>query len=368
MVFFKKKLQALNTQIEKLQEKIALLERESRKDQAVLNSMIEGVIVLAADTRIISLNPTVEKIFGIEARDAIGKLFLEAVRNNDLNELVSDVLEKRDFISKEISTAWPLKKYFEINASPILEDKEIRGCLLVIHDITEIRKLETMRRDFVANVSHELKTPLTSIKGFIETLLEGALDDKENNRHFLEIIRDHANRLDSLTQDLLTLSYAESKEAQLDLNAVELKELADKVLLGFKAQVKKKNISIRNEIPEGQIVQADRDKIEQVLTNLIDNALKFNREKGWVRIYSEEMHKSIKVYVEDSGAGIPEKDLPRIFERFYRVDKARSRELGGTGLGLSIVKHIVELHGGSVGVESTEGLGSKFFFSLLKHE
>ncbi|MDD4899324.1 MAG: ATP-binding protein [Candidatus Omnitrophica bacterium] len=368
MIFFKKKLKELNTVIAGLQEKIFFLERESRKDQAILNSMIEGVVVLAADTRITSLNPTVEKIFGIDAQEATGKLFLEAIRNNELNELVSDVLEKKEFISKEISTVWPLKKHFEINASPILEDKEIRGCLLVIHDITEIRKLETMRRDFVANVSHELKTPLTSIKGFIETLLEGALDDKENSRHFLEIIRDHANRLDSLTQDLLILSSAESKEAQLDLSSIDLKELADKVLLGFKAQLKKKDISIRNEIPAGLTVQADSDKIEQVLTNLIDNAIKFNREKGWVRIYSEETHSKIKVGVEDSGFGIPEKDLPRIFERFYRVDKARSRELGGTGLGLSIVKHIVELHGGSVGLESTEGLGSNFFFSLQKHD
>ncbi|MDD5596129.1 MAG: ATP-binding protein [Candidatus Omnitrophica bacterium] len=367
MIFFKqKKIKEMAGRIDQLNDKILALERENNKAQAILSSMIEGVVVVAKDTRIISLNPTVEKIFGIQAKEAQGKFFLEAIRNNDIAELISNVLEKGEFVSKEISTVWPLQKVFQINAAPIIEDSLINGCLLVIHDITEIRKLETMRRDFVANVSHELKTPLTSIKGFVETLLEGALEDKENSRHFLEIIRDHANRLDSLTNDLLTLSYAESKQAELKLASVDLSELTDKVLLGFKSLIKKKDISVRNEIPPESSVEIDANRIEQVLTNLIDNAIKFNREKGWVRIYSEEIHNKIKICVEDSGLGIPEKDLSRIFERFYRVDKARSRELGGTGLGLSIVKHIVELHAGSVGVESTEGLGSKFYFILSK--
>ncbi len=352
--------------IDQLNEKILLLERENNKAQAILSSMIEGVVVVTKDTRIVSLNPTVEKIFGIQAKETEGKFFLEAIRNNDISELVSNVLEKGEFVSKEISTVWPLQKVFQINASPIIENSLINGCLLVIHDITEIRKLETMRRDFVANVSHELKTPLTSIKGFVETLLEGALDDKENSRHFLEIIQNHVNRLDNLTNDLLTLSYAESKQAELEIKLINLKELTDQVLSGFQSRIKEKNISVRNELFTELIINLDKDKIEQVLTNLIDNALKFNREKGWIRIYSEDMHNKIKICMEDSGQGIPEKDLSRIFERFYRVDKARSRELGGTGLGLSIVKHIVELHGGSVGVESTEGLGSKFFFILPK--
>ncbi|MDD5595805.1 MAG: ATP-binding protein [Candidatus Omnitrophica bacterium] len=354
--------------IEQLNEKIILLERENNKAQAILSSMIEGVVVVTKDTRIVSLNPTVEKIFGIQAKAAEGRFFLEAIRNNDISELINNVLEKGEFVSKEISTVWPLQKVFQINAAPIIENNLINGCLLVIHDITEIRKLETMRRDFVANVSHELKTPLTSIKGFVETLLEGALDDKENSRHFLQIIQNHVNRLDNLTNDLLTLSYAESKQAELEIKPVNLKELTDQVLLGFQSRIKGKIISVRNELFSELVIKLDKDKIEQVLTNLIDNALKFNREKGWIRVYSEDMHNRIKICVEDSGSGIPEKDLSRIFERFYRVDKARSRELGGTGLGLSIVKHIVELHGGNVGVESTEGLGSKFYFILPKGE
>jgi two-component system phosphate regulon sensor histidine kinase PhoR len=259
-----------------------------------------------------------------------------------------------------------VQKVFQVNASPIFEKEAVSGCLMVIHDITEIRKLERIRSDFVANVSHELKTPLTSIKGFVETLLEGALEDKQNSKNFLKIIQEHANRLDNLINDLLALSYLESSQAELKKEELDLQELTDKVLAGFRAQLKKKQIEARNNLPPKCFIQADRDKMEQVLTNLIDNAIKFNKEKGWINIDFQEMPHSKKVSIEDSGIGIPEKDVPRIFERFYRADKARSRQLGGTGLGLSIVKHIVELHAGSVGVESTEGLGSKFWFSLPK--
>jgi len=237
---------------------------------------------------------------------------------------------------------------------------------VVVHDITEIRRLETVRSDFVANVSHELKTPLTSIKGFVETLLEGALDDKENNRNFLKIIRDHAERLDSLVNDLLSLSHLESKEIMLKKTSFNLRQQVEGVISGFRSQFKKKDIEIKNGLSADISVTADKDRLEQVIINLIDNAIKFNKKKGFVRIFGEEINGKVKIIVEDSGIGIPEKDIPRIFERFYRVDKARSRELGGTGLGLSIVKHIIELHNGSAGVESTEGLGSKFWFILPK--
>jgi two-component system phosphate regulon sensor histidine kinase PhoR len=257
-------------------------------------------------------------------------------------------------------------RVFEVNATPIFDNSVVSGCLIVIHDITEIRRLETVRSDFVANVSHELKTPLTSIKGFVETLLEGALDDEGNNRNFLKIIQDHAERLNSLVEDLLSLSHLESKEIALDKSIFNLRQQLEKVILGFKSQLKNKDIDVKNESPIGISINADKDRIEQVLTNLIDNAIKFNKEKGSIRIYTQEEGDKIKVFVEDSGIGIPGKDISRIFERFYRVDKARSRELGGTGLGLSIVKHIVELHSGSVGVKSTEGLGSKFWFILPK--
>ena len=356
----------LNTMAQDIENKIKEIKTQNQKLGAIFNSMIEGVMVIDKAGHIVSVNPTVEKIFGVQKNDVEGKVFLEAIRNNDIAEIINVIFTAGKPVSKEITLIYPVRRIFEVNATPIFDNEAINGCLAVIHDITEIRRLETVRQDFVANVSHELKTPLTSIKGFVETLLEGALDDKENNRNFLKIIQDHSERLDSLVNDLLSLSHLESKEITLKKTSFNLKQQVEGVISGFRSQLKKKDIEIKNELPLGISVVADKNRLEQVVTNLIDNAIKFNKEKGSVRIHSEEINGKVKITVEDSGIGIPEKDIPRIFERFYRADKARSRELGGTGLGLSIVKHIVELHGGSVGVESTEGFGSKFWFSLPK--
>ncbi len=366
MFFFrnKKQVQKLKEALNETIEKINLLERQDNSSRAILENMVEGVIVLDSATRIISINPSAEKIFAVSKDEALGRFLLEAIRNSDIAEIADTLLKKAEFISQELNLVFPIKKVFQINASPIFENKRISGCLLVIHDITEIRRLEAMRRDFVANVSHELKTPLTTIKGFVETLLEGALEDKDNSRHFLEIIQGHADRINNLVNDLLDLSHLESKEITLEKQEINLKTLADETLASFKSPLKKKAIEVINGLPAQLLIKIDKDKIGQVLTNLIDNAIKFNQEKGFIKIYSEDLLDKIKIVVEDSGIGIPPKDIPRIFERFYRVDKARSRSLGGTGLGLSIVKHIVELHNGSVGVESTEGLGSKFWFIL----
>jgi len=354
----------LNKMAQGLEDKIKEIESQNQKFAAIFNSMIEGVIVVDKLFYVISVNPTIESIFHVSKKDVEGKLFLEAIRNNDISEVIGNVLENGKSLSVEISLFIPVRKIFEVNATPVFDNNVVNGCLVVIHDITEVRKLETMRSDFIANVSHELKTPLTSIKGFVETLLEGALDDKENNRNFLKIIQSHAERLNGLVEDLLSLSHLESKEIVLNKKSFNLRAQLDEVILGAQAQAKKMNIEIKNELLSSILINADKDRIEQVFTNLIDNAIKFNKEKGLIRIYSQEINEKIKVFVEDAGMGVPEKDISRIFERFYRVDKARSRDLGGTGLGLSIVKHIVELHNGSVGVESSEGLGSKFWFIL----
>lgn len=354
----------LNKMASDIEAKIKEVTWQNQHLSAILNSMIEGVIVIDKGARIVSLNPTIEKIFGVSCKDAENKLFLEAVRNNDLSEVVNDVLQSARHISRELTLVWPVQRIFEVNATPIFEKTQVNGCLVVIHDITQIRKLETMRRDFVANVSHELKTPLTSIKGFVETLLEGAMDDQEHGRQFLKIIQNHSDRLNSLINDLLDLSSMESRDISLRKEDFDLKELVQEVVSGFTSQFKKKNIEISNGLPVSLIVRADRNRVEQVITNLLDNALKFNKDGGSIKIYADDIQNVLKVFVEDTGIGIPAKDIPRIFERFYRVDKARSREMGGTGLGLSIVKHIAELHGGSVGVESIEGLGSKFWFTI----
>jgi len=356
----------LNKMAQGLEDKVKEINAQNQQLAAIFNSMIEGIIVVDKSSRIISVNPTVERIFNVSKKEVEEKIFLEAIRNNDISEVISSVLKNGRPLSKEINLVLPVRKIFEVNAAPIFDNNAVNGCLVVIHDITEVRKLETIRSDFVANVSHELKTPLTSIKGFVETLLGGALDDKENNRHFLKIIQDHAERLDSLVNDLLSLSHLESKEIMLKKTNFNLRQQVEGVISGFRSQLKRKNIEIKNELPAGISVIADKDRLEQVVTNLIDNAIKFNKEKGFIRIFSEGINSNVKITVEDSGIGIPEKDISRIFERFYRVDKAHSRELGGTGLGLSIVKHIIELHSGSVGVESTEGFGSKFWFILPK--
>lgn len=356
----------LNHMAEGIEEKIKQVDDENQQLRAIFNSMVEGVIVLDKAGRLISINPTVEKIFGVLKNGAEGKLFLEAIPNNDIAEIISEVLKSGEAVSKELALVWPVQKIFQVNALPLSGGREVIGCLVVIHDITQIRKLETVRRDFVANVSHELKTPLTSIKGFIETLLEGALEKKDEVSNFLKIIQEQANRLDSLINDLLELSYLESGQAKPSPEELSLRHIVDEILSGFRAQLKKRAVEAVNDIPAQLFVKADKEKIRQALVNLLSNAIKFNKDKGFIRIYAQEFGEKVTVTVEDSGIGIPAKDIPRIFERFYRVDKARSRELGGTGLGLSIVKHIVELHGGSVGVESTEGLGSRFFFTLPK--
>lgn len=356
---------ALNKMAADIESKIKEIEMHSQHLSAILQNMTEGIIVLDKTSRILSINTSAEKLFSISRTEALNRLFLEIVPNNTIAELINDVLQSGQFISQELSLAWPVQKVLRIDASALFEKDSISGCLVVIHDVSAIRRLDKMRSDFVANVSHELKTPLTSIKGFVETLLDGAIDDNPNARHFLEIIQDHTNRLNSLVDDLLSLSYLEAKEVTLKKEQVNLRELGDEILAGFQAQLKKQSVTSRNDLPAEMFVQADKNKLGQVLINLIDNAIKFNRENGSLRLYDAQTNDGvIKIVVEDTGIGIPRKDIPRIFERFYRVDKARSREMGGTGLGLAIVKHIIELHGGTVGTESAEGIGSRFFFTL----
>ncbi len=356
----------LNTMAQHIEDKIKELNTRNQQLAAIFNSMGEGVVVTDKAGRILAINPAIERIFGIAGRDVAGRPFLEAIRNNEIAEVIGAVLREGESVSREICLVLPVRKTFQMNAAPIFEGEVINGCLAVIHDITEIKRLETMRRDFVANVSHELKTPLTTIKGFVETLLGGALEDRKNNRAFLKIIQSHAERLHTLVNDLLSLAHLESKEFASRLERNNLRYWADTALADARPQWQKKSLTVKNELPPEFFVLADKDNLYQVFSNLIENAIKFNRDNGTVIIFCQDLTSQVKVCVEDTGIGIPEKDLPRIFERFYRVDKARSRQLGGTGLGLSIVKHIVEKHQGRVGVESTEDFGSRFWFTLPK--
>jgi two-component system phosphate regulon sensor histidine kinase PhoR len=261
----------------------------------------------------------------------------------------------------------PEEKIFFIHATPIAKNGTTEGAVLVFHDITELRRLEKVRREFVANASHELRTPISSIKGYIETLLEGAVDDKKNARDFLNIIRANSDRLENLIEDLLNLSKIESGKLDLKIGSCRLDEIADRILSELRKQAKDRGVEIKKDIPVGlPEMMADRAALSQILFNLVDNGIKYSKENGFVEIAAFEKGDFVQVDVEDNGVGIPEEDLPRIFERFYRIDKARSRELGGTGLGLSIVKHLVQEQGGEVSVQSELGKGSKFSFIIPK--
>ena len=335
--------------------------------EAVLLSMFEGVMVVDSQQNLILMNKSLQKTLLIE-KVPLGRKPLEIIRNIEINRLIEETLNSGgEVISREISLFVPEEKILLVHGTAVLDEGRNEGAVFVFHDISELRRLEKVRKDFVANVSHELRTPVSSIKGYSETLLEGAMEDKENSRDFLKIILSDANRLAVLINDLLELSRIESGKMMLDLTPCRIDTVLKPVINGMKKQAENKSVRIINEVPDTlPAVLADEDKIAQILLNLIDNAIKYNRPGGSVRISAEEEKESVKITVSDTGIGIPEEDLGRIFERFYRVDKARSRDMGGTGLGLSIVKHIVQTHGGRIAVDSEPGKGSSFSFFLPK--
>ena len=335
--------------------------------EAVLLSMFEGVMVLDASGKIRLMNERLKEYLKVED-EPIGKKTLEVIRNIEIQEIVDKSLKvKKGLESKEISVLVPDERILSVHATPIINKGHTEGSVLVFYDITDLRRLEKIRQDFVANVSHELRTPISSIKGYAETLLDGALDDKENVKDFIEIIHSDSERLASLINDILDLSKIESGQLTLDLKPISLAPIIKKVVKLLNKQAKVKGVRVELDIPEAACkVMADKERIAQVILNLLDNAIKYNKLNGKVTIGYKEDKKFLKINITDTGLGIPPKDLGRVFERFYRVDKAHSRELGSTGLGLSIVKHIIEAHGGVVSVESTPDSGSVFSFTLLK--
>lgn len=327
--------------------------------------MFEGVMVVDGAGTIILMNQALKSFLKIEG-DPLGKSPIEAIRNLQIQEIVdATVNSDGGLISQEISALFAEEKVLLVHATPIKKDGDTQGAVLVFHDVTKLRRLEKIRQDFVANVSHELRTPISSIKGYTETLLEGALDDKENAEDFLRIILADSNRLASLIDDLLNLSRIESGILVMEARSYKFLPIVEAVLGSLKRQIADKSIRVKIDIPEDlPDILVDETRIKQVLLNLIDNAVKYNRSNGEISISAQAMNDHIKVEIADTGIGIPAKDLPRLFERFYRVDKARSRELGGTGLGLSIVKHIIQSHNGEVSLRSVEDEGSTFSFTL----
>ncbi|GAB4272554.1 two-component system histidine kinase PnpS [Thermincola ferriacetica] len=354
----------LNYMARRLKDTIKEITEEKNKIQAILTSMVEGVIAVDKDTRILLVNPAFEKIFNVVADQVIGLTVIEGIRNYELEKILLKALKKGRTINQEIEIV-PLRRAFRVNVVPLMRKEKIVGVVAVFRDIAEIRELEKMRSEFVANVSHELRTPLTSIKGFVETLLDGAMEDREVARRFLEIINVETNRLSRLINDILSLSSIEAKNKEISRSPVNFNEIVEKVLPILVPMAEEKNITVETDIhPDLPVIMANEDLIKQVLINLVDNAIKYTPENGRVVLSATPSGGGLKVSVKDTGIGIPPESMSRLFERFYRVDKARSRELGGTGLGLAIVKHALEAHGGTIKVESQVGMGSKFTFYL----
>ena len=363
--FLKKVYHHLNAQEERIDR-----EKKGREDvESILFSMVEGVVATDSSGRISFLNPTAERLFQIEHGSALGKYPREVWREFELVEMFHQVFVTGQPQSREFQLDLPPKSYLKVEIIPIRygEDEEVQGVLAMVRDISRVRRLETIRTDFVANVSHELRTPLTSIKGFIETLLDGGLESRETTKRFLTIMYQETERFNRLISDLLDLSQIESGQAELSRNKLYLAPLVEDVRLTLQERLTEKNISLSVELGPTP-VWADEDQIREVLVNLIENALKYSTAGGHIKVQEYNSGDQQEFIICDTGIGIPKDSIPRIFERFYRVDKARSREMGGTGLGLSIVKHIIERHDGKVWVESELGKGSCFHFTLTKYQ
>ncbi len=359
---------ALNQMSEEIQNNIRTITEEKNELRAILSSMAEGVIVIDKDERILLINSSCEEMLGLSAEKVTGKFLWEVARKEELISLVKRVLTRGDEEGIEMTLDFPETRVLYAQVAPILsEGGDNSGVVVVFHDITRLKQLEKLRREFVANVSHELKTPLTSIKGFVETLVEGGISDPENSMKFLKIIQQHTERLDNLVNDLLELSSIESGELPMNFEKIRLKELIAHTVASFVDRLSQKNqmlnITVTPEDLDGWI---DEEKMQRALSNLLDNAHKYTPSGGQIEISATQELDRIKIEVSDNGEGIPSEHLPRIFERFYRVDKARSRQLGGTGLGLAIVKHIILAHGGEISVESKVGVGTKFTIYLPK--
>ncbi|MHB8171836.1 MAG: two-component system histidine kinase PnpS [Thermincolia bacterium] len=349
-----------------LKDNLNVISREKNKVKAILASLVEGVVATDREGRIILVNRAAELMFSMKEEVVKGKYILEAIRNHEIETYTQEVLRFGQNLTKEDRIFPGSDMVFKINISPIRTiDGWVMGAVLVFRDVTELRALEQMRTEFVANVSHELRTPLTSIKGFVETLLDGAMDQPHVARRFLEIINEETDRFYRLITDLLSLARLETPSAQLPDEPVSLAKVLEKVMAVLEPLARDKDIRINLEL-EANLpgVRIGEDLLGQVLMNLLDNAIKFTPVGGWITVRGKELPGLLEMQVSDTGIGIPPESLPRLFERFYRVDKARSREMGGTGLGLSIVKHILERYGQKITVESRLGQGTTFTFTL----
>ena len=351
-----------------LNDLFSSLEKEKIELEAILDAMSEGVIVVSRNGLITLINNSAQKMFQLD-EGYLNKPYWEMIRNKQLHELISESLESKNEIKKEINVVYPEEKFYFANTISL--DKPSEEIIAVIFDITEFKKLEKIKADFIANVSHELRTPLTSIKGYSETLEDDEYENTEERKQFQKIITRNTDRLISIVSDLLILSELEGKDTLFaessneDFESININEIIKQTLSSLKRKVNEKQIEESVELEENlPQIKGIKFFLEQMFTNLIDNAVKYNKGGGKVSIKSFVNENNVVIKISDTGIGIPKDHQDRIFERFYRVDKNRSREIGGTGLGLSIVKHIVLVHGGTISLVSEEGKGSEFTIEL----
>lgn len=361
---------AIDNMADSLEKQLKIIRDNEDLLQSVLANMTGGMLMINSLGNVALVNRFAEEVLGVSSKRLTGKSYHELKRHYELTKLLGEGLRRKERIHDEQTLYDPEPRLIQIDGVPMFEDDDTyRGMLFLIQDISNIRRLEKMRSEFVANVSHELKTPIAAVKGFAETLLGGGVQDEQTSRAFLQIIYDESERLNRLIGDILELSKIESKRSPLNFSPIHLQPFFDTIREMLNSSAAKKNITMDMNVPEEMFMEADEDRLRQIFVNLISNAVNYTQDGGKVRLTVEEKgsengEERILFHVRDTGMGIPKKDLPRIFERFYRVDKARSRSSGGTGLGLSIVKHLVDLHRGTVTVESEVNIGTTFTVDL----
>ncbi|HWF08814.1 MAG TPA: ATP-binding protein [Bryobacteraceae bacterium] len=356
--------QSLRRMASRIRELVERLSLESIRRDVILKSMVEGVLAVDHQMRVLFCNQALSNALGIKQLVEENTPLLGLVRDPQFVNLISSVLASGETVKTRLQFTADEASVFEVYAAPLSVPPH-RGALVILHDITGLERLERVRRDFVANVSHELRTPLTAIRGYAETLLSGAISDTEHNRRFVEIIQAHAIRLNNIAADLLTLSDLESGRRDVQPAQISVEEAVNTALLTVEPEARIRGVRLTRGSVRDALITGHAIRLEQALVNLLDNAVKFNQPGGEARIDAGlNVDGAVFITVSDTGSGMPSEDLPRIFERFYRVDRARSREVGGTGLGLSIVRHVVERMDGSIKVESRLGKGSTFTILL----
>ncbi|GLO66826.1 MULTISPECIES: two-component system histidine kinase PnpS [Oceanobacillus] len=357
----------INTLARNMSE-IAIQEQmQSEQLTTIVDNMQSGLVLIDEKGYVHVVNRKFLQMFGEEESNYRGHLYYDVFENENVHETVQKTFLYEEAVKESFVHRVGLNKiYVEVVGAPIFNERNmLKGAVLVLYDITELKKLENMRKDFVANVSHELRTPITSIRGFAETLLDNEIEDPAT-KEFMEIIYKESHRLQLLIEDLLALSRLEREDFRLLIDSYDVKKMVEEILPTLQQKAEKKNLTFNLEIPDQLTMRADKDRMKQVLINLVDNSIHYTPSEGDICLTISEEKDAIHFQVKDSGIGMDEKSQTRVFERFYRVDKARSRNTGGTGLGLAIVKHIVEVHKGKIDVESTLNEGTTIHIYIPK--